>query len=304
MKSRAAAQGALRTGWIVNLVLLAAVAGLIAYAFYKPGKPEEGEQHPIATLPASEVKRIVIEPRNAAAIELRRQGEGWELAQPLQARADRAQVSRLLDLLGAKSKEKLAATDLARFDLEAPALKVTFNDLLVAFGGNNPLTQDQYVLSGNAVYLLSAYYRSLVPDRTERLLTHALLREDEKPAGFVLPGFKVEQRDGKWQVEPGPASDKERPSQDEFNQWVEDWRLASSLLTQPATVTTAPEWIEVRLTDGRTLKLGVLKKDRELLLLRPDEKLTFQFSEETRKRLLTPPTAKPAPPEAPATQLR
>ena len=32
---------------------------------------------------------------------------------------------------------------------------------------------------------------------------------------------------------PAPASDKERPSQDDLNRWVDDWRYASSLVTQP-----------------------------------------------------------------------
>jgi hypothetical protein len=308
MKPSAAVRGAMRAGWIVNLLLLAAVAALIAYAVYGPGKQDETPQQAIASLPASEVKRIVVQPRQGTPIELRKQGDSWEMVRPLQARADRGQVARMLDLLSAKSKEKLAATDLQRFDLDSPALQVTFNDTTtIAFGSANPLTQDLYVLSGSAVYLLSDYYRSLIPDRSERLLTHSLLRPDEKPTAFAFPGFRVEQHDGKWQVVPAPAADKDRPSQDEFNRWLEDWRLASSLLTQPASTTTAPEWVEVRLTDGKTLRIGVLKKDGELVLLRPDEKLSFHFSDETRKRLLTPPSAKPAPadaPSAPAAQPR
>ena len=45
----------------------------------------------------------------------------------------------------------------------------------------------------------------------------------------------------------------------------------------------------MRLADGRTLKLGVLQKQPELILVRPDEKLQFYFSGEMAKRLTTPP---------------
>jgi hypothetical protein len=97
-------------------------------------------------------------------------------------------------------------------------------------------------------------------------------------------------RDGKWQVQPAPG--KEPPSQDDLNRWVDAWRLASSLLTQPANArTAATEWIEVRLAEGGTLRLGIVQRAPQLVLLRPDEQLTFHFSEEMSERLLSPPVA-------------
>jgi hypothetical protein len=76
---------------------------------------------------------------------------------------------------------------------------------------------------------------------------------------------------------------------------VDDWRLASSLLTQPAGAKPAAETIEVRLADGRVLKLGVHQSGPELVLVRADEKLSFHFSGEMARRLLSPPAATPAP---------
>ncbi len=173
-----------------------------------------------------------------------------------------------------------------------PALTVTLGDQRFAFGTMNPLNQEQYVLAGDAVYLLPSFYASLVPQKAERLLTHALFVAGETPVAFVLPAFRVEQQGAKWvRVPPAP---KEPPSQDEFNRWVEGWRFASSLVTQRAGSGVVKERIEVRLSDGRTLKLEVLQKDPELILVRPDEKLQFFFSGEVAKRLTTPPEA-PAP---------
>jgi hypothetical protein len=279
-----------KTGWIVNLLLLLGVAGLAAYALYKPKDEEDAGQHRISSLAPTQVKRVRIEPQGGTALELQKEADEWFLVQPLRARADRTQVDRLLDLLNARSREKLAATELQRFDLEQPVLRVTYDEHVIAFGTTNPLSQEQYVHAGDGVYLLSSFYRAQVPDRPERVLTHALFRQAEKPKSFRLKAFTVEQSDGKWQMHP-PAG-KEPPSQDDLNRWVDDWRVASSLLTQPANArTSASEWIEVGLADGGTLRLGVVQRAPQLVLLRPDEQLTFHFSEGMRERLLSPPVA-------------
>jgi len=278
----------MKRGWIVNVLLLAAVVALGWYVLYRPA-PSDVPQHKLTTLVPSTVSHVLIEPRAGGPIELAKRGEAWYLVRPFEARADRSQVDRLLELTSASSKEKLAATDLARFDLDRPAVSVTLGDQRFAFGTVNPLNQEQYVQAGDAVYLLPSFYASLVPQRAERLLTHALFVEGETPVAFALPAFRVEQQGPKWiRV---PAGAKEPPSQDEFNRWVEGWRFASSLVTQRASSGTAKERIDVRLSDGRTLKLDVLQKEPELILVRPDEKLQFLFSGEVAKRLLTPPEA-------------
>jgi hypothetical protein len=274
----------MRRGWIVNVLLLAAVAALGWYVLYRPA--DEAAQHKLTTLAPSTVSRVVIEPRAGEPIELDKRGDAWYLVRPFQARADRSQVERLLEITSATAKEKLAATDLARFDLDRPALAVTLGEQRFAFGTVNPLSQEQYVLAGDSVYLLPAFYASLVPQRVERLLTHSLFIEGESPTAFVLPGFRVELQDAKWVRLPG--SGKEELSQDDMNRWVDAWRFASSLLTQRAS-TLAGEPIQVRLADGRTLKLGIVQKQPELILVRPDEKLQFHFSGEVARRLLNPP---------------
>jgi hypothetical protein len=73
-----------------------------------------------------------------------------------------------------------------------------------------------------------------------------------------------------------------------MNRWVDGWRFASSLVTQRAS-TPAGQPIQVRLADGRTLKLGIVQKQPELILVRPDERLQFHFSGEVARRLLSPP---------------
>jgi hypothetical protein len=289
----------MKRAWLVNLLLIVGVAGLALYAIYRPKPADNKPKHKLSQLAASAVQRIQIEQRNGPVIELQKHGESWFLTAPLEARADRSQIDRLLDVLHAGSSDKLPAEELGRYDLDNPRLKLRFGDETIAFGMTNPVTQEQYALAGGAVYLVSTYFASSAPAAPDRLLTHALLREGEKPVGFEFKQFRVTQKEGKWSVEPAPANEQEAPSADELNRWVDEWRFASSLVTRPAGQRKPVEHIRVRLSDGNEVSFGVLQKDPELILLRHDEKLEFQLSAENGRRLLARPVASPAP--APAT---
>jgi hypothetical protein len=277
----------MRLGWIVNLLLLIGVIGLGAYAWHRSSQPKE-PSHKLSALTAAGVKKIEVAPRGAPAYALEKRGETWFLIAPIEARADQTRVRSMLDLLSATSKEKLAATDLNRFDLDPPALKVSMDGQTFAFGGTNPLSQDQYLATGDSVYLVSTYYASLVPNGSNRVLTHSLFNESEKAVGFKFKGFSVEQQDGKWTLAPRPASDKEQVSQDDLNRWADDWHYASSLVTLPWTGKPTPDVVQVKLADGKNIAFFVVRREPELILARPDEKLQFQFSGEMTRRLLNP----------------
>jgi hypothetical protein len=277
----------MKLGWVVNALLLIGVIGLGAYAWHKAGQPKE-PSYKLSTLTGTGVKKIAVTPRSAPAYTLEKRGETWFLTAPIEARADQTQVQRMLELLSAASKEKLAATDLRRFDLDAPALQVSMDAQTFSFGGTNPLSQEQYVGTGDGVYMVSAYYASLVPRASDRVLTHSLFNESEKAIGFKFKGFSVAQKDGKWILAPRPPSDKEGLSQDDLNRWADDWRYASSLVTQPWSGKPTPDAVEVKLADGKNITFVVVRREPELILARPDEKLQFQFSGEMTRRLLNP----------------
>jgi hypothetical protein len=277
----------MKLGWFVNLMLLVGVVGLAVYAWHRGNQPSE-PSYKLSTQTASAATKISVKPKTGDGYTLEKRDQTWYLSAPMQARADQTQVQRILDLLAATSKEQLPATDLKRFDLDAPDLSVTIDAQTFAFGTVNPLNQDQYIATGPNVYLVQSYYASLVPASANRILTHSLFRPGETPTAFQFKSFNVTQQDGKWTLSPAPADEKERPSQDELNRWVDDWRYASSLATQTPSGKTAIETITVKLSDGKTLALALVRKEPDLVLLRPDEKLEFHFSGEMSKRLLQP----------------
>jgi len=281
----------MKLGWVVNLLLAIGVVGLAVYAFHKNKEPKE-PSFKLSQLSAAAANKIVVESRARGAYTLEKRGELWFLTEPMQARADQTQVQRILDLLSASSKEKLNATQLERFELLTPSLKVTIDGQAFAFGTSNPLTQEQYVATTDGVYLLSAYFGSLAPTQADRMLTHRLLSEGETPVGFTFKGFNVTQKDGKWTLAPPPAREQDRPSQDDLNRWADDWRFASSLATQTWSGKPPAETVQVKLADGKTIAIAVVQKAPELILARPDEKLQFHFSGESGRRLMQPEPSK------------
>jgi hypothetical protein len=290
----------MKRAWLVNLLLVIGVTGLALYAIYRPKPEDKTPRHKLSQVAAAAVQKVRIEPRDAPPIELERRGEAWFITAPLTGRADQSQLDRLLDLLQASSTEKLPADDLARYDLDRPRLKVQFDGQVLAFGTSNPLTQEQYVLAGDSVYLLSSYFTSVVPSRPDRLLTHALFRPGERPVAFALKGFRVTQKDATWTVEPPLPEGKEAPGPDEINRWVDNWRFASSLVTRPASGRKPLDEIQATLAGGAQVKFGVLQRAPELVLLRQDEKLEFQFSAESGAGLMTRPEPAPPPAGAPS----
>ena len=157
------------------------------------------------------MKKIEVTPRDGAGYTLEKRGETWFLTAPIEARADQTQVQRMLDLLSAASKEKLAATDLKRFDLDPPALERHHRRPDVRLRHHQPAHPGAVRRHRRQRVSGVAYYASLVPRAADRLLTHSLFNQGEKPVGFTFKIFSVEQKDGKWTLRPAAAAEKERP---------------------------------------------------------------------------------------------
>jgi hypothetical protein len=151
----------------------------------------------------------------------------------------------------------------------------------------NPVTREQYVLTGGAVYAVSPRYGAALPAGAAELASRQLFGTGEIPIRIGLKTFTVEQRDGKWRQTPA-ASDL---SQDDFVRWVDEWRRAAALRVEPQGKGKPLAEIRVQLTGGAELALGLLAREPELVLLRADEKLQYHFRADAAKRLLSPPNA-------------
>lgn len=283
------AQG-VKSRLLVNLALLAALIALGLFAYLRP-KPEPSPGIAVSQVKRDEVDRIRLERRGAAAIELAKGGGGWEMLVPFKSRADRFQVDRLLDIAAATSKQKLPAAELQRYGLAPAAVTVTLNDQRFAFGALNEITNEQYVASGDAVYLVATYLGYGIPTDATRLLSHRLLGEDETPVAFDFGRWKAAKDDsGKWSISGSPPN-KEPPAADDLNRWADEWKLASGLSVEPHKGARRGDRVLVTLSAGQAVSFIVLSRASEVQLLRTDENMRYRLGADAAGRLLDPWTA-------------
>ena len=275
----------MKRGLWINIALLAAVAALALFAYLKPHKGEPG--HRLSVLKTADATNIKIELAGAEPIALARVPPDWQLTAPFAARADGFQVQRLLEILDATSPDRLPATGLARFDLNEPSARVTIDQQTFSFGAVNPLSREQYVLTQDGIYLVPLRYGAVLPKNALQLVSRQLFAADEAPVAFEFKEFRLAQQDGKWQLTP-PAADV---SQDDFNRWVDEWRLATALALQPPSKRAPQAAIKIKLKNGSAITLALLQREPELVLARSDQHYEYQFSGEVAQRLLAPPAA-------------
>jgi len=283
--------------WISLAALLVAVAALGSWVYHRPQTPAV-KSHALSHLTENDVQRIRLErPASNASVEtpappaapgvvrLTRKGHVWHIVEPFAARAEASQVERLLEILSARSLTRYAANDLSRYGLDGTPPKLTLNDQNISFGAVNTMTREQYVLTGDYVYTIALAQRTALPRDANALVARSLFAPGEEPVRLELPGFTATLENGNWAIAPG----NEGVGADARNAWVDAWRRASAMQASHQAARAAKENIVVHLKDGRAVTLGILQREPELVLLRMDEGIEFQFIAATAKRLLLPP---------------
>ena len=269
---------------LLNLALAALVAVLAVLVWLKP-RPAVPQEFRLSALASASIDRIIIEKPGQPAIMLQRNPAGWRLTAPFPARAEGTAVERLLEILAAASRQRFPATDLGRFQLDPPLLRLTLNEQTFRFGTQNTLTGEVYVATNGGVHLVAPSHLAHALKIPADFAAHAFLAEEEKLAGFESAKLKLSRNgEGKWSASPA------RPdwSQDDINRWADEWRNASSLVTQPYDGTPAQESFTLHLANGKLIPCKILRREPELVLLREDEKLQYHFPAGIGKRLLSP----------------
>ena len=270
----------------VNLALALAVAALAWLVFFK-SEPIDLTKHKLSTLSAASIKDITIAPAQRPHVELAKRAGNWFVTAPFAARADASRVDGLLGLLSAKSGQRFVAQDLARFELDHPLASVKIGVQEFAFGGVHPLTNQLYVLTQGAVYLVSPVYFVDVAKQAADYAAKQLLDAAENPVAFEFATFKLTRTDGKWQSDPvNPTL-----SQDGANIFADEWRHAQALAVSQPRSFKAMEHITLRFASGKTLKLQAAQQEQEWVVLREDEKLAYHFTLDAARRLRDLPPA-------------
>lgn len=289
--------------WLINLILLFAVAGLAAFLHLRPQKSIEATKtFEISQLKMSDFNAIKIEFPTRAPTSFEKINGFWRMTAPHQARADQPSVQRILSIIAAQSTDKLPATDLSKYGLDRAEVKLKLikaqggEEALFVFGTYNPVTEAQYVQYKDTVYLLPNSYSEAASTQPIELIDKKPIYIAEKIIGFdfskleqwIESRLQVDTLDGKWLTNHSKA----KLQQDEMNEWLDSaWihgEASSVEVYLPKRQLKYPS-LEVKLKDGKKIHFDKISEAPELLLGRPDEGIIYHFSNDTGYVMLNPP---------------
>jgi hypothetical protein len=289
--------------WILNLVLLAIVAGIVAFLYMQPKKVSETSEYEVSSLKLADFTQVKVEFPAQAPVTFEKVDGLWRMTAPYKMRADQASVNRILSIIAAKSLEKLPADNPAKYGLDNPLIRLkltnTAGEQVFVFGTHNPVSEEQYVAYQGAVYLLPTNYAEAAATQPIEMIDKAPLSSAESKliAGFAFSnleqwqeqgGLDMHQENGQWKV----SLAKAKPTQNELNEWLDAaWTHAqagSVELYKPDRKATYPGF-DVLFKDGKKVHFDKIQEAPELLLARPDEGLVFHFSNDVGFNMLNPP---------------
>jgi Domain of unknown function (DUF4340) len=289
--------------WLLNLVMLALVAGLVAFLYLRPKTNTSApSQHEVSTLKLADFTSIKVEFPTQAATSFDKVDGLWRMTSPYKTRADQLSVQRILAIIAAKSTEKFSNTDLAKFGLDKPQLRLKLSGATgteeFSFGTFNTVTEEQYVGYKDAVYLLSGGYAEAASTQaTELIDKNALTKNEAKQiAGFDFAHLeqwqalqlRVDIADGNWKTN----APKAKITQNEMNEWLDfSWKQAQAKqveLYTPDHKISYPSF-DLKLKDGKKIHFDKIQEAPDLLLGRPDEGVMYHFNNDVGFTMLNPP---------------
>ncbi|MEC9340113.1 MAG: DUF4340 domain-containing protein [Pseudomonadota bacterium] len=291
----------MRSRWLINLGLAILVAGLVLLAWRKPGL-EPAPQHPALTdIDPAQVQAITIASNGEERLHLVRDGATWRLDRPVTLKALGYRVDSLLELLSTERFATFPLPDeatLTKYGLTDGRPEVTFDDLTVRFGDQNPVAIRRYVAIGDQGYLIDDHFHHHATAPWHDWADRRLLPEEAVITALQLPGFSLLAEQGTWEITPDNGA-----GADALNRFVDGWKYAYAMSVGLPDEPHGGEPIRISWHAGddetiRTLDATVQRGAQGTTsLVVPALGVAYRFTAETTERLLNPPRAEPAPTE-------
>ncbi|HEX2668651.1 MAG TPA: DUF4340 domain-containing protein [Gammaproteobacteria bacterium] len=271
----------------LNLALLALVALLGAFAYFRPGLKAPVQAPPVAA-DAMALSDVRIALAGKPEIHLVRKGEAWRMQAPLDFPADDALMQGLLDSLAAPLEPGFpaAGTDLAKYGLDKPLARLWLDGKEYAFGLLQPVSKQRYVLHGDKVRLVDDYVFYRIAHDTYWWLDKRLVPEGARITALQLPHATLTQDPkGTWQL--APANKDATP--ETIQTLVDAWQDAYAMGMAPIGKGKRLGEVALSLAGAKEpLRFLILDDPDYLILARPDLKLEYQVDISRNDALLVP----------------
>ena len=286
--------------WLSILVLFIFIVPLAIFSLYHSDDEIEETTYELSSLKLSEFDEIFIDFPSKAATSFKKINGFWYQTKPYQTRADQNIVYRLLSILAARSKEKLDSLQIEKYGLDKPKLKMTFakeNEKKVfAFGTYNPVTEQQYVLFDNNVFILDGIFSEMASYLPVELIDKRPLAPFEKVMKFDFSRLeqwqenylRIEIDDSGNFTADGKKIDYKS---EQLAEWFADnWLKALATRVEPYKFDARIGYksFDLYLDDKAKITFYRIQESPELLLYRKDEGLLYSFPQDRGFSMLNP----------------
>ncbi|MBP6354317.1 MAG: DUF4340 domain-containing protein [Nitrosomonas sp.] len=272
----------------LNLIMVTTLIILVTFLYLRP-QSQQPEEYSVSsgTVRSAQNIRIV---RQEKEIVLKHLDNGWHIIEPVYAFADESKVLEIMNILSATSQQRFPLADLERFSLERPNMQLYIDNEYFGFGGFAPTTNQQYLATGDYVYLISPRYVITLPLEASDMLNPMLLTPNETPVKFELTDLTVAFQNGKWNSTTQNA--EQLPKEDVIKHWIQLWQTtyANKITLEQAFGEDFAEigHIKISLQNGQEISFKVLQNEAEVVILRINQGISYHIPIEVGQQLLDP----------------
>lgn len=277
---------------LLNVWLAVALLILVWIVWQEPGHAPKPPSVKLTTMTPSDIDKIVIT-NNNGTITLIKQGDTWQLSQPVEIEANSVRVDDMLELLQTESLSRFPVADrnLSEYGLAKPAVKVRFNDTEILFGGLTPVDKQRYVKLGDTINLITDRYMFELTGDAAAWASRNLVPPGKQIVTLQLPDRKLSKNDkGIW----GETPAEKDVSPDALQTLVNEWSQVQALRVTTYEKHTDQGEVVIGIMDqSQPLRYRIIARKPELILARPEIGMQFHVAAEQADRLLSVKSSKP-----------
>jgi len=289
----------MKNRWLINIILLVMVLSISLFLFLKPSKIKQTKQFSISTFNLSDFDSIKVDFPSRASVIFKKSTESWDMVEPIKGRADQFSVQKIISIVATSSSEKLPSNDLAKYGLDKPTMNLKLIHKGVEeefiFGTYNSVTEDQYLLYKDNVYLISGSYSESASTQPIELIDKSPLSKSEQIKDFDFSRLeqwkskklKVTRNNNEWS-----ANEGNRIKQSDMAEWFDmTWvkNPAKSVEKFAIDLRIPYKSFDIHTTDGKKITFLRVQESPETQLYRVDEGLLYHFGSDIGFTMLNPP---------------
>ena len=275
------------------------VLSISLFLFLKPTKIKQTKQFSISVFNLSDFDSIKIDFPSRASVIFKKSTESWDMIEPVKGRADQFSVQKIISIVATSSSEKLPSNDLAKYGLDKPTMKLKLihkgQEEEFIFGTYNSVTEDQYLLYKENVYLISGSYSEAAATQPIELIDKLPLTKSEEIKYFDFSRLeqwqskrlKVTRNNNEWSANEGSQF-----KQNEMAEWFDmTWvkNPAKSVEKSSIDLRIPYKSFDIHTIDGKKITFLRVQESPETKLYRVDEGLLYNFGSDIGFTMMNPP---------------